>query len=126
MQAHPWYDAMRRRSPSATTPTTAQDSEGTRIYKKALSLREKNYEASIEKFNDAADILQQELSILEQKLSSASPSSNRSEIRGVLEKLYKCYQKVWVATIVAQDDLATYYGKRATEIYQKLQKYPKN
>ena|SRR3989338_5836382 len=92
-------------SPSAATPK----STGIKLYESALLTRKIDYCRSIEQFDSAANALEEEL-------MAALPGKRQ----GLLEKLYDCYQRVWVAAIIAGDDSATYYGNRTIEIAREL------
>ena len=91
------------------TSVPIPDSLGIRLYEGASSLRKTDYWRSIQTFNGAIEALEKEL--------VAAPPGKRY---GLLEKLYDCYQRVWVGAILAGHDSATYCGNRTVEIAREL------
>ena len=94
-------------SPSAATPK----STGIKLYESALLTRKIDYCRSIEQFDSAANALEEEL-------MAALPGKRQ----GLLEKLYDCYQRVWVGAMIADNDFATYYGRRTVETARELER----
>lgn len=86
-------------------------SPGTRLYESALFFRELDYSGSIIQFDRAAEALEEELR-----------AANPKERQGLLEKLYDCYQRVWVGAMSVGYDSAEYYGKRTVEIARELKR----
>jgi len=76
-----------------------------------LFLRRIDYSRSITQFDVAAGVLEEELR-----------AANPAERRGLLKRLYDCYQRVWVGAMIADNDFATYYGRRTVETARELER----